>query len=80
VSGSYNVPVEPDGYAYVVEQGGGNGVSVWTMKGELVTRWRGNKDACVAAHGLWLDSKGSIYVAEIGFTEDARRVTKFSRV
>lgn len=80
VVGPGDIYFAPDGYVYVVEQGGGNGVSIWTMKGELVTRWRGNKNACVAAHGLWLDSKGNIYVAEIGGTKDGQRVTKFSRV
>lgn len=80
VVGPGDIYFAPDGYVYVVEQGGGNGVSIWTQGGELVTRWRGNADACVAAHGLWLDSAGSIYVAEIGATSEGQRVTKFNRV
>ena len=66
--------------AYVVEQGGGNGISIWTLDGELITRWRGNPDACQAAHGGWFDSQGNIYVAEIGEPGSGQRVTKFSHI
>jgi DNA-binding beta-propeller fold protein YncE len=69
-----------DDVVYVVEQGGGNGVSIWTLDGELITRWRGNPDACQAAHGGWFDSKGNIYVAEIGEPGRGQRVTKFSLI
>lgn len=69
-----------DGAVYVVEQGGGNGVSIWTLDGQLITRWRGNADACRAAHGCWVDSKGDLYVAEIGAPDRGCRVTKFRRV
>lgn len=69
-----------DDVAYVVEQGGGNGVSIWTLDGELITRWRGNADACQAAHGGWFDSNGNLYVAEIGELGRGQRVTKFSRI
>ena len=34
-----------DDIIYVIEQGGGNGVSIWTMEGDLITRWRGNEGA-----------------------------------
>lgn len=80
VVGPGDIYFAPDGYVYVVEQGGGNGVSIWTQAGELVTRWRGNAEACVAAHGLWLDSQRNIYVAEIGEAGAGQRVTKFNRV
>ncbi len=80
VVGPGDIYFAPDGYVYVVEQGGGNGVSIWTRDGDLVTRWRGNADACVSAHGLWLDSQRNIYVAEIGEAGRGNRVTKFSRV
>jgi DNA-binding beta-propeller fold protein YncE len=80
VVGPGDIYFASDGNVYVAEQGGGNGVSIWTQAGELVTRWRGNADACVAAHGLWLDSKRNIYVAEIGDPGKGQRVTKFSRI
>jgi len=69
-----------DDVAYVVEQGGGNGVSIWTLDGELITRWCGNPDATQAAHGGWFDSKGNIYVAEIGEPGQGQRVTKFNLI
>jgi|TARA_B100000959_G_scaffold59100_1_gene62005 DNA-binding beta-propeller fold protein YncE len=69
-----------DEIAYVVEQGGGNGISIWNLDGELITRWRGNSDACQAAHGGSYDSAGNIYVAEIGEPGQGQRVTKFSLV
>jgi len=69
-----------DDIAYVVEQGGGNGVSIWTLEGELITRWRGNPDACQAAHGGWFDSNRNLYIAEIGEPRSGQRVTKFSRI
>jgi DNA-binding beta-propeller fold protein YncE len=69
-----------DGNVYVLEQGPGNGISIFTPGGELITRWRGNKDACDAAHGCWVDGDGNIYVAEIGATSAGQRVTKFNRI
>lgn len=66
---------------YVVEQGRGTGISIWNPDGTLITRWRGaegpGKGTLVAAHGLCVDSQGSIYVAEIG---QGQRVQKFQRV
>lgn len=70
-----------DNIVYVVEQGPGNGVSIWTLDGDLITRWRGNAGpglgTLAAAHGICVDSEGSIYVTEIG---DAQRVRKFQRI
>jgi DNA-binding beta-propeller fold protein YncE len=80
VAGPGDIYFGLDGCVYVVEQGGGNGVSIWTQEGRLVTRWRGNREACVAAHGCWVDSTGNIYVAEIGADRAGQRVTKFSRI
>ena len=66
---------------YVIEQGEGSGVSIWTLGGELITRWRGNKGAgkgtLLGGHGICVDSQGSIYVTEIGKGD---RVSKFVRV
>lgn len=80
VAGPGDTYFHTDGMVYVVEQGGGNGVSIWTEEGELVTRWRGVAEACEAAHGCWVDSEGTIYVAEIGQPGHGQRVRKFVRV
>ena len=70
-----------DDIVYVVEQGGSTGVSIWTLDGEPITRWRGDdgpgKGTLAAGHGICVDDEGSIYVTEIG---DAQRVTKFQKV
>ena len=67
--------------AYVIEQGPHNGVSIWTLDGDLVTRWRTTEGAgqgtLIGGHGICVDSRGSIYVTEIGQGE---RVSKFVRV
>ncbi len=69
-----------DEVVYVVEQGGGCGVSIWTLDGDLITRWRGDrgpgKGTISAGHGICVDSQGSIYVTEIG---DAQQVVKFQK-
>ena len=64
-----------DDDVYVVEQGskGTCGVSIWSLEGELITRWRGID----AGHGICVDSHGNIYVTEIG---DADKVSKFERI
>ena len=71
-----------DGLAYVGEQGGNRAVSIWSLDGELVTRWHGDDEAKVlgAGHGIWTDSEGSIYVAEIGTPEMGQRVRKFQKL
>lgn len=70
-----------DDIVYVVEQGSGSGVSIWTLDGTLITRWRGNqgagKNTVIDGHGICVDSKGSIYVTEIG---EGQRVSKFDRL
>ena len=70
-----------DDVVYVIEQGGGNAVSIWTLDGTLITRWRGNEGAgqgtIIGGHGICVDSQGSIYVTEIG---EGARVSKFQRV
>ena len=57
------------------------GVSLWTLGGDLITRWRGRegpgKGTIVGGHGLCVDLQGSIYVTEIG---EGLRVTKFQKV
>jgi DNA-binding beta-propeller fold protein YncE len=63
---------------YVVEQGGGCAVSIWTLDGDLITRWRGSegpgKGTLDSGHGICVDSQGSIYVTELsGLVRKFRR-------
>ena len=70
-----------DDTVYVIEQGPGSGVSIWSIDGTLITRWYGNEGAgegtILSGHGICVDSQGSIYVTEIG---DGQRVSKFQRI
>lgn len=71
--------------AYVSEQGeseGGIGpdrVSIWSLDGKLLSSWDTGgegRGTMVDPHGIWVDSRGDIYVADIlGHT-----VRKFARV
>ncbi len=70
-----------DGLMYVVEQGQPTGVSVFTLDGELVSRWRGAENGMEAPHGIWGDSKGDLYVSEIGLDPaHGQRVRKYRKV
>ncbi len=71
-----------DDTVYVVEQGAGSGVSIWSMDGQLITRWRGMDAQTVlgAAHGICTDSQGNIFVAEIGQRGKGQRVRKFNKI
>ena len=80
----FNEPCEVairDDVVYVAEQGNGSAVSLWTLDHELILRWRGGegpgKGKLNAAHGIALDSEGSIYVAEV---RGDRGIRKFQRV
>jgi len=70
-----------DDVVYVCEQTEQGGVSIWTAKGELITRWHGDrgdgKGTIISGHGICVDSEGSIYVAELS---PAERVQKFQKV
>ena len=63
-----------------MEQGEHGGVSIWTLNGDLVSRWKidehPGKSTLISGHGITVDSEGSIYVTEIGGGE---RVSKFVR-
>ena len=69
-----------DDVVYVVEQLKRPGVSIWTVEGELITRWRGEsgpaKGVHTSSHGVCVDSQGSIYVTELG----GDKVLKFQRI
>jgi sugar lactone lactonase YvrE len=83
--GPADATVGPDGLVYVVEQGDSikgtmnhqpNGISILTMKGELIGHWYDVlAGPMVGGHGLSLDSKGNVYVADLV----GRRVVKFVR-
>lgn len=76
-----DVWITDDGMIYVVEQGTGGHVSVWTPEGERISRFSGAKGGIVQApHGLAVDEEGSIYVAEIGAGDVGQRLLKFARV
>lgn len=81
VSSPGDVWITDDGMIYVVEQGTGGHVSVWTPKGECISRFSGAEGGIVEApHGVAVDDEGSIYVAEIGAGDRGQRILKFSRV
>ena len=70
-----------DDIVCVAEQGEGSSVSIWTLDHELLARWRGNegpgKGTLTAAHGICVDSEGSIYVAQV---RGDQLVRKFQRI
>ncbi len=70
-----------DDMIYCIEQGDSGGVSIWTLNGEVVSRWKNDegpgKGQIKGGHGITVDHEGSIYVTEI---INAKRVSKFIRV
>ncbi len=56
----------------------GSSVSIWTRDGELLCRWGGGPDPCAtgdffAAHDIWVDSRGDIYVSEVTLSAGGNR-------
>lgn len=57
-------------------------VSIYTLDGELLKQWGGGKSSdkpgefLGCPHGIWMDSKGALYVSEIGVDG---RLQKFVR-
>ena len=68
-----------DGVVYVIEQA--NAVSIWSLDGDLITRWSGDeatgRGTQGMGHGICVDSHGSIYITEL--TQEGR-VQKLQRV
>jgi DNA-binding beta-propeller fold protein YncE len=55
----------------------GGRVSIFDRTGRLHARWGGGDDPCAAGdffapHGIWVDSQGSIYVAEVALSGGGR--------
>jgi hypothetical protein len=69
-----------DDIVYVVEQSQGSGISIWNLSGDLITRWRGVPEVCEAVHGCAVDSKGNIFIAEIGMGDVGQRIRKLNKV
>tara|TARA_B100000949_G_scaffold234727_1_gene254770 strand:- start:14 stop:880 length:867 start_codon:yes stop_codon:yes gene_type:complete len=69
-----------ENHIYCIEQGSHGGVSIWTLDGNVVSRWKIDEDpgkgSITDGHGITVDSEGSIYVTEIGTGE---KVSKFIR-
>ena len=72
---------------YVAEQGPPrrnipNGVSIYTESGELISQFmRKREDNPTQPHGICLDSKGNIYLAELESSKkNDQRVSKFVRI
>ena len=72
---------------YVAEQGPPrrnipNGVSIYTESGELISQFmRKREDDPTQPHGICLDSKGNIYLAELESSKkNDQRVSKFVRI
>lgn len=76
VLGPSDVYMSPTGYVYVAD----NGVSIHEESGKLAARWRGADYGTNATHGIWVDSKGNVYVAEIGEPGHGQRVRKYAKV
>jgi 6-bladed beta-propeller len=59
---------------------GSGSISLWTLDGELITRWLGTEgptsDMLMGPHDLCVDASGSIYVCEVL----GQRVSKFRRL
>ena len=72
--------IDSEDNVYIAE--GGYRVSVFNLDGALLARWGEQGEAAGqfanGPHGLWLDSHGDLYVAEVPFLDN--RLQKFTRV
>jgi len=81
-----DVYISPDGLVYVAEQGRPTGeqpvgVSVFAESGELVSRFRGEQAGLAHPHGIWGDSAGNLFIAELGgHRGGGNRVLKYAKL
>ncbi|MFW6195383.1 MAG: 6-bladed beta-propeller [Chloroflexota bacterium] len=71
--------VDPDGLIYVVGQGTPKKVAIFTPEGEEIGGFQGDESGLGASHGIWVNSRGDIYVAEIGNPPKGQRVLRYVR-
>lgn len=80
LDGPNDLYIDGDDKVYMAE--GNYRISVFDLDGELLARWGEQGEApgqfANGPHGLWLDSQGDLYVAEVPFLDN--RLQKFARV
>ncbi len=80
LDGPNDLYIDGDDNVYMAE--GRYRISVFDLNGNLLARWGEQGDApgqfANGPHGLWLDSHGDLYVAEVPFLDN--RLQKFARV
>ena len=79
LDGPNDLFIDEDDNVYIAE--GNYRISVFNLDGKLLARWGGHGEAAGQfadhPHGLWLDSRGDLYVAEVPFLDN--RLQKFTR-
>ena len=68
--------VDQDDVVYIPEHNGGM-VSILSLDGERLARWGGPVHR--SCHGIWVDSRGDLYVVQPGEWGRVRRVVKYER-
>jgi len=69
--------VDDDDVVYIPEHNGGR-ISILTLDGERLARW-GDGTVHRSCHGIWVDSRGDLYVVQPGEWGRVRRVVKYER-
>jgi DNA-binding beta-propeller fold protein YncE len=68
--------VDADDIVYIPEHNGGM-ISILTLEGERLARW--GSPSYRSCHGIWVDSRGDLYVVQPGEWGRVRRVVKYHR-
>ena len=80
LDGPNDLYIDRDDNVFIAE--GNYRISVFNLDGRLLARWgeqgEGPGQFADHPHGLWLDSRGDLYVAEVPFLDN--RLQKFARV
>ena len=80
LDGPNDLYIDRDDNVFIAE--GNYRISVFNLDGRLLARWgeqgEGPGQFADHPHGLWLDSRGDLYVAEVPFLDN--RLQKFTRV